>query len=293
MKTLCTTFFLLVICCAESVHAQTLKPTLLTEENSQRAGALDTVTRVRDPFPVVPGLRWGNDRRTRLSLFGTNMDLLPGETAAAMTASARDSQSKTFDLKVESVVKVPGVNSLTQVVVRLPDALNQAGDVWVSVTLHEQTSNEVLVNIAVQTEPRIATLVARRIINGVDNYVNATYSFEFGINGEGAVPLTRNDWDIEFGNSPDRDVFDVTMVADDCSRMLDLGPLNWTDSFQVPVVPPYPVPTRDPSVAAVVGHMYVVHTKDTETDLYTLFRVEALDSKKSVTISWKSVRSPE
>ena len=293
MKTLFTTFFLLIVCCAEPVHAQNPKPTLLTEENSQRAATVDSVTLVRDPFSVVPALRWANDRRTRLTLFGTNLDLLPGETVADVTASARDSQSKTFSLKVESVGKVPGVDSLTQVIVRLPDALNQAGDVWVSVTLHGQTSNEVLVNIAVQTQPRLATLLARRVINEIDNYVDATYSFEYGMNGEGAISLTRNDWDIEFGNSPDRDDFHVTMVVDDCSRMADMGPLNWSDSFQIPVLPAYPVPTRDPSVPAVVGHMYVVHTKDTETDLYALFRVEALDPKKSVTISWKSVRSPE
>ena len=293
MRTLFTTCFLLFVCSGEFVYAQTPKPTLLTEENSQRALAVDTVELVRDPFSVVPRLSWGNDRRTRLSLFGTNLDLLQGETAAAVTASARDSQSKTYSLNVETVGKVPGVDSLTQVIVRLPDALAQAGDVWVSVTLRGQTSNEVLVNIAVQTQPRTATLLARRIINGVDNYVDATFSFEYGINGAGAVPLTRNDWDIEFGNSPDRDDFNVTMVVDDCSRIQHLGALNWSDSFQVPVLPAYPVPTRDPSVTAVVGHMYVVHTKDTETDLYFLFRVESLDPKKSVTISWKSVRSPE
>jgi predicted enzyme related to lactoylglutathione lyase len=38
---------------------------------------------------------------------------------------------------------------LTQVVVRLPDELAQAGDVWVSVNLRGQTSNEVLFNVAV------------------------------------------------------------------------------------------------------------------------------------------------
>lgn len=37
MKALFTTCFLLFVCCADSVRAQTPKPTLLTEENSQRA----------------------------------------------------------------------------------------------------------------------------------------------------------------------------------------------------------------------------------------------------------------
>ena len=297
MKTLFTTCFLLIICCAEPVHAQAPKPTLLAEENSQRAGTIDALTLLRDPLPVVPGVNVINpnpfDWRTRLSLFGTNLDLLPGETASAVTASARDLQSKTFSLKVEFVGKVQGLDSLTQVIVKLPDALAQAGDVWISVSLRGQTSNEVLVRIAVQTEPRLATLVARRVNNGVDNYVDATFSFEFGRNGKETLLVNRNDWDILFGNSPDHDDFQVSMVGDDRSRMQDMGALNWSDSFQVPVLPAYPLPTIDPSVPAVVGHMYVVHTKDTETDLYFLFRVEAIESKKSVTISWKSVRSPE
>ena len=112
------------------------------------------------------------------------------------------------------------------------------------------------------------------------------------MNGVGALPLTRNDWDVLFGNSPSFDTFAVTMVTDDRSRIKDLGALNWTDAFQVPALPAYPVPTRDPDVAAIVGHIYVVHTKDTETDLYALFRVEALEPLKSVTISWKSVQRP-
>jgi hypothetical protein len=57
--------------------------------------------------------------------------------------------------------------------------------------------------------------------------------------------------------------------------------LNWGDTFQVPVLQAHPVPTSRPAVDAIVDHMYVVHTKDTQTDLYFLFRVEALDPLKS------------
>jgi len=291
MKSLCTTCFLVVlfICCANDAYPQT--PTLLTEEGSPRAAAVDSVNLVRDPLCVVNRLNRSNDRRTRVTLFGINMDLLPGENASAVTARARDSRSRTYNLTVEFVGKVPGLNSLTQIVAKLPDQLAQAGDVWVSVTLHGQTSNEVLLSVEVQTAPRTATILARRVINDVDNYVNATFSFEHGMNGEAALVFTRNDWDIEFGNFVDS--FHVTMVVDDCSRIQDMGALNWTDSFEVPKLPAYPVPTRDPAVKAIVGHMYVVHTKDTETDLYALFRVEALDPGNSVTITWKSVQTPE
>jgi hypothetical protein len=174
----------------------------------------------------------------------------------------------------------------------LPDELAQAGDVWISVNLHGQTSNEVLFAVKVQSEPGRVTLPARRNTNGQDNYVDAAFSFEFGMNGVGAVSLTRNDWDIVFGSSPNRDTFAVTMVTDDCSRIRDLGVLNWGDAFQIPAIPAYPVPTGEPAVDAIVGHMYVVHTKDTQTDLYFLFRVEALAPLTSVTISWKAVQRP-
>jgi hypothetical protein len=142
-------------------------------------------------------------------------------------------------------------------------------------------------------EPQTVTLLARKKLDDVDNYTQAAFSFKFGINGDASLRLTRNNWDLLFGNSPSPDAFDVTMVTDDCSRIKDLGALDWTDSFQVPALPAYPEPTREPSVKAIVGHMYVVHTKDRDSDHYALFRVEALETGTSVTISWKLIQSPE
>ena len=290
MRNLLTTCFLviLLVSCAEWARPQTPGPVLLTEQNSQRAIAIESATFVRDPLPVVNPNNLSHSRRTSLALFGTNMDLLPGENASAVIVSARDSRSKTHKLLVDFVGKIPGVD-LTQVVVRLPDELAQAGDVWVSASLRGQTSNEVLFSIDVQTEPRQVTLASRKL----DNFVDAVFSFEHGINGASARPFTLNDWDILFGNTPGQDTFTVSMVGDDCSRIQDMGALDWTDAFQVPVLTAHPAPTVEPDVQAVVGHMYVVHTKDRETNLYALFRVEALVPGVSVTISWKSVRSPE
>ena len=140
---------------------------------------------------------------------------------------------------------------------------------------------------------KTAVLESRRVVEGKDNYVNAAFSFEKGANGESARKLTRNDWDLLFlstRTSDDKvvkDYFDVTMVVDDCSRIKDLGKLEWTDIFDIPALPAYEKPTREASVEAKAGHIYLVHTKDTESDLYALFRVEELKSGESVTISWK------
>lgn len=130
-------------------------------------------------------------------------------------------------------------------------------------------------------------LLKRVKVGDKDNYARAAFSFSYAGNGEAVQKQTRNNWDLLFGNSPTPDAFDVTMVTDDCSRIKDLGQLNWNDKFEVPVLPAYPQPTREPSVKAIVGHMYLVHNKDRDTDHYAMFRVETLAPGERVTISWK------
>ncbi len=122
-------------------------PVLLTEENSNRAAAVDSVTLVRDPFPVFTAFNFSADRHTRIILFAANATLLSGETMSAMTAQAEDSQHRIYPLTIEYVGKVPGIDSLTQVIVKLPDELARGGDVWISINLHNAVSNQVLLSI--------------------------------------------------------------------------------------------------------------------------------------------------
>lgn len=137
--------------------------------------------------------------------------------------------------------------------------------------------------------PQLVTLLSRHKADGVDNYTQAAFSFKHGINGNAALPVTRNNWDVLFGDGAKSDTFNVTMVTDDCSRIKDLGALTWWDNFQVPELPAHPEPRREPSVKAMVGHLYLVHTKDRDNDHYAMFRVEALDPGVSVTISWQLI----
>ncbi|MEK6333848.1 MAG: hypothetical protein AABM67_02805 [Acidobacteriota bacterium] len=159
----------------------------------------------------------------------------------------------------------------------------------------------VLPNLGIQLQisaqkndaPKYVSLLKRVQVGNNDNYTRAAFSFKFGLNGDAAVQVTRNNWDLLFGNSPTPDAFDVTMVGDDRSRIKDLGQLKWTDKLEIPVLPAYERPTREPSVKAIVGDMYLVHTKDSKQDHYALFRVESLVPGKEVTISWKLIPSPE
>jgi hypothetical protein len=133
-------------------------------------------------------------------------------------------------------------------------------------------------------------------VAGIDNYEYATFSFLVGQNGPEAKKLTRNDWDVSFFARTEaqikRDYFDVTMVVDDRSRIVDLGFLGWGDPIELPELPAYEKPTREKSVEAKIGHMYYVHTADRDSDHYALFRVEEMKSGVNVSISWKLLGKP-
>jgi uncharacterized delta-60 repeat protein len=124
--------------------AASTAPQLLTEDNSEKAVALDSVTMMRDPFPVFTPFNFSADHQTRLMLFAINVDSQPG--AAVVTVQAEDSQHQTVSLPVESTVAVPGFDWLSQIVVKLPDGL-PAGDIYISLSQGGLTSNKALVTI--------------------------------------------------------------------------------------------------------------------------------------------------
>lgn len=125
----------------------TAAPTLLTEANTNRAVALDSVTFVRDPFPLATVNNFSLDQRTRVTVFALGLDLLPGEDISVVTAQVEDAGHKIYPLKVEYVGKVPGFEWLTQVVIKLPDDSVNAGDVLVSVSLRGAVSNKAIIGI--------------------------------------------------------------------------------------------------------------------------------------------------
>ncbi|HEX7330403.1 MAG TPA: hypothetical protein VF290_02825 [Pyrinomonadaceae bacterium] len=155
--------------------------------------------------------------------------------------------------------------------------------------------NGVLITAQTPTDDEIKTgrLLRRTVEDGVDNYVNAAFSFKFGGNGPEVQKLCRNNWDILFRNSVLDDAFDVTMVVDDRGRIKDLGKFKWDQQFHIPRLPAYEEPEQEEPVRAIVGHMYLVHVRDRDNDHYALFRVERLVSTESVDITWKLIPPPK
>ncbi len=125
-------------------------PMLLTDETTGRAVALDSVTMVRDPLPRDTAHNFSQDRRTRVTLFAVNADLMPGEGASVVTAQIEDVQNRIYPMMVEYVGKVPNFDWLTQIIVRLPDEVSNYGEWWwVKITVRGAASNsaQMLINI--------------------------------------------------------------------------------------------------------------------------------------------------
>jgi hypothetical protein len=128
-------------------RVQFTDPVLISEPNTDSAVALDSGTLVRDPFSLSNPFNFSTDQRTRLMLFGMNLDLLPNENSLAVTARLEDASLNMFPLAVEFVGKVPGFDWLSEIVVRLPDNTPVNQTLNVSVTLRGKTSNKVKVRI--------------------------------------------------------------------------------------------------------------------------------------------------
>src|SRR5712691_10977885 len=119
-------------------------PVLFTDEGANRALALDSVTFRRDPFSVRNNLNFSSDHTTRLMLLSANLDLQPGDGPSVVTARADDGKGHTYPLPGEWIGRLPNFDWITAVVARLPDELVNTNQALVSVTAHNQTSNQAL-----------------------------------------------------------------------------------------------------------------------------------------------------
>ena len=119
-------------------------PTLLTEPGTTWAVALDSVTQVADPFPVVSSTNFSADARTRVALFASGITT---PSASDITAEAVDSAGRRYQLPVEHAANVPGLDWLTQVTVRLPDDLNGLNHVWVTLNVRGTLTNKAVITL--------------------------------------------------------------------------------------------------------------------------------------------------
>jgi uncharacterized protein GlcG (DUF336 family) len=124
---------------------QSTRPVLVSESDSTRAVALDSVTRKREPFAPNSEHLLGADRRTRIQIFALNLEW--GDGLAEITADAEDARRVVYQLPVENVSAVPGREWMQSITLRLPDGVGDAGDVLVRVYRKGVASNRVRVGV--------------------------------------------------------------------------------------------------------------------------------------------------
>jgi uncharacterized protein (TIGR03437 family) len=122
-------------------------PILLTQENSLRALALDSVTWTGEPFSIAGTHNFSTDQRTRVSLFVVNLELNQGEPISVITAQAEDPTGQIFPLTVEYFGAVPNFSWLKQVVVKLPIEIANNVDVKVTLKSHSTAGNTVMLKV--------------------------------------------------------------------------------------------------------------------------------------------------
>jgi uncharacterized repeat protein (TIGR01451 family) len=122
------------------------KPLILTDEITLRAAALDSVTMVREPFPLQNIFNFSSDHRTRIMFFAAGIDLLPGEPLSTITVQLEDTDHRIYPLVVEDIRNLPNFD-FSQIIVKLPDTLTLSGDHQLSVTFRGTTSNKPLISL--------------------------------------------------------------------------------------------------------------------------------------------------
>ena len=128
-----------------SSSAQATRPVLVSEPDSTRAVALESISRLREPFGLTARHAFGLDRRTRVQMFVLNLER--GDGLATITADAETAARRVHPLAVEHVGPVPGERWMQSVILRLPDELEDAGDVLVRIRRNGVASNRVRVGI--------------------------------------------------------------------------------------------------------------------------------------------------
>lgn len=116
-------------------------PILLTEDSSLQALALDSGLLTRDPFPLVNANYFGTEKQTRIKLLVVDFDLFSGETLSMISVQGIDNAAITHDLPVEDLRIVPGTPWLTQLTVRVPEAIATPNVLTITVSARGQVSN--------------------------------------------------------------------------------------------------------------------------------------------------------
>lgn len=120
-------------------------PLLITQQNPALAAALNSETEVAGPFARTTNFL-SHDHATRIALFAEFVDLVPGENVDAVVVTAIDALQTSYNLPVEFVGTVPGLDWMNQINAIIPSNL-PSGDLQVRITFRGKGSNLARITI--------------------------------------------------------------------------------------------------------------------------------------------------
>ncbi|MEA2206047.1 MAG: hypothetical protein QOE77_2823 [Blastocatellia bacterium] len=132
---------------AFAIKAQTGAPILISDTNSTRAVALESVMFTPEPFATTSPHSWNADHRTRIMLFALNLPTQGGQPLYFLNADAEDAAHHHYSLLVEYFGPVPNQPWLTPITILLNEDIKDAGDVLVRISYLGTLSNRVRVAI--------------------------------------------------------------------------------------------------------------------------------------------------
>jgi hypothetical protein len=128
-------------------------PKMMTESDSQTAVTLEAAVMKGGPFPPDSTRNFSADERNRVMLFAPDVEApqdgvfdssdlqITGETTV-------DGQTIVFSPEVENFRKVPGQESLTCIVVKLPEDIYVSGEAWLTIKYLGALANRVKIKVA-------------------------------------------------------------------------------------------------------------------------------------------------
>jgi hypothetical protein len=124
------------------------KPILVSAPDSTRALAFDAVQFTVEPISArASSPLYKNETATRVMLFALNLSLASGNPAASVVVDAEDSAHRHYPLTVEYAGKIPGLEWIVLIEVRMDETMGNLGDVLIGITNQGVASNRVRLGI--------------------------------------------------------------------------------------------------------------------------------------------------
>ncbi|MDF1700520.1 MAG: hypothetical protein P1V36_05110, partial [Planctomycetota bacterium] len=136
---------------------------------------------------------------------------------------------------------------------------------------------------------KVAAVMARghaAKLGSSNAYAAASFSFEHDTRDD--VKATRNDWDFVYSAHGGDDWLRVRTVTDDRGLIWDLGVMDFEQALRGDVPP-----TEGLERAKIqAGHLYLIHTLDSETDHWVLMKALEAEPGEALIFEWVVVEDP-